>query len=88
MNQTLFAMGAIVVFGAIYVVIPLVAEAFRHWRAPRRVPCPQKGTLATVSVEPWRAALTSIVRRPTLRVKDCSFWPECSGCDEGCRSSL
>ena len=79
---------AILAIGLVYVVVPLAIEAHRNWVAPRQVTCPQKQLAAEVTVKPWRAAFTSLARKPWLEVKACTFWPECRGCDESCKKSF
>jgi hypothetical protein len=88
MTMPYTVIGAMLAIGVIYVVIPLLVGAYRTWHAPRLVACPHQGVAAEVTVKPWRAAATSLFRKPWLEVKSCTFWPECHGCDEGCRKSI
>jgi hypothetical protein len=88
MPSPLPAIAGVLAVGAAYVATPLVLEAHRKWRGSRRVTCPHKLAAADVKVKTWRAALTSLVRNPSLQVRDCTFWPECRDCDQACRASL
>jgi hypothetical protein len=77
----LLAIGGIAV---LYVLMPMVAQVFAHYRKPRVVRCPETGAAAQVQVDAWRAAKTSVPGPPELRVMNCSRWPERMGCDETC----
>lgn len=88
MSKPFILIGAIVAIGLVYVAIPMAVEAYRHWVRPRIVTCPHQHVAAEVTVKPWRAALTSLIRKPSLAVKSCTYWPECHGCDESCRDEL
>ena len=85
MTKPYAVIGVMLAIGLIYVAIPLFVGACRTWRAPRFVTCPHQHVGAEVTVKPWRAALTSLFRKPWLKVKSCTFWPECRGCDESCK---
>ncbi len=65
---------------AIYILLPIIcvlfafaSDTFRRYRGSRILQCPETGTKATISIDAHRAALTSVVDRPRLRVKTCSL---------------
>lgn len=74
----------IIAVGAIYVGAPLTMEAYHLWKSPRTVDCPAAGAPADVTVKPWRAALTSLFSKPSLKVRSCTLWPGREGCDRAC----
>ena len=74
----------IVVVALVYVVLPVVGDAFRRFRAARRVTCPEAGVAAEVGIDAPHAALTAAYRDPELRVRSCSLWPQRDGCAQRC----
>ena len=79
-------LAAIVAVAMLYVVLPVVGEVFLRFRAKRGLRCPETGANAEVGLDARWAAFTSAFRHPILRVKNCSLWPERSGCEQGCLS--
>jgi hypothetical protein len=75
---------AVVALGALYVLMPLMADTFRRFRSPRMLSCPETGGKAEVGIDASRAALTSAFGQPLLRVKSCSLWPEKEQCKQEC----
>jgi hypothetical protein len=74
----------IVLLAVAYVVLPAMIDAFLRFRDRRTVRCPETGLMASVSIDAKHAALTAIPGPPTLKVADCSLWPELHGCEETC----
>ena len=72
---------AVVVFG---VACQKFRKTFLIYRGARLVPCPETRQPAAVQLEAWHAALTGIFRRPALRVRTCSRWPERTSCGQSC----
>lgn len=87
MKDPLLVAFAIVALGLLYVVMPVVVEAFLRFRRPRPLRCPQTGSQVRVSLAAGRAGLTSAFGSPRLRVAACSLWPEKQGCEQGCLRS-
>ncbi len=77
---------AIVVVAVVYVLVPVVVEAFVRFRVKRRFICPETGATAEVGIDAHRAAVAAAIGRPVLRVKTCSLWPERRGCGQTCLS--
>lgn len=77
---------AIVGLAMIYVLFPVAAHTFQHYRKKRVLPCPEETTLAEVNVDARHAAFSSTLGKPILRVRDCSLWPKRRGCRERCLS--
>lgn len=80
----LLLIAGIVAFGLIFVVAPVVIDAYRQYRYRKVITCPQTHGLAEVSLDASQAALGAAVGRPVLRVRKCSLWPKRKGCDEKC----
>lgn len=87
MNGPLIAVGAVMALGLMYVLVPLAAHTFQRYRNRKVLHCPQTQGLAEVDIDAPRAALSSLFRRPILRIKDCSLWPGRKGCDQDCTKS-
>ena len=76
--------GAIVAVGALYVVLPVVADAYRRFRGTRLVTCPETHQAAAVEVNARRAAFKAAIGRNELSLRDCSRWPEREDCGQEC----
>lgn len=79
-----FVLGAIVGVGMLYVVVPVVASAYRRFRGTRVVTCPETRDGAAVEVDARHAALTAALGGTELRLQDCSRWPERESCGQEC----
>jgi type II secretory pathway pseudopilin PulG len=62
----------------------LVARQYRRWRGTRIVTCPKDQATAAVEVAALSATRASLSREPTLRLSDCSRWPEGADCGQAC----
>jgi hypothetical protein len=78
----------IAALAAVYVLLPVVGDAFRRFRASRMLVCPKTGTAAQVAPDAAHAALTAAYGRPRVRIARCSLWPERQGCDQDCRAQV
>jgi len=72
------------VLAALYVVTPVVAAAWSHYRRYRRLRCPVEGVEARVRVDAGRAAIGEAFGRPALEVERCSLWPKRWLCQQAC----
>ena len=59
-------------------------RAYVKLRGTRVVACPETEQPAAVELAPWQAAITAIVREPSLRLRDCSRWREIAPCQQAC----
>jgi hypothetical protein len=84
MKTALITIAAVVALGGFYVLLPLVINTFQRYRNKRVMTCPETEGLAEVDIDSRRAALTSAIGRPILRIKNCTLWPKRKGCDEEC----
>jgi len=84
MKAALITMAMVLALGGLYVLLPLVVHTFQRYRNKRVMTCPETGGLAEVDIDSRRAALTSAIGRPLLKVKNCTLWPKKKGCDEDC----
>ena len=74
----------ILAVGILFVLLPVMAYTFARYRAPRVLACPETGEQVRLGLDATRAALTSALGRPRLRVRWCSLWPGRSGCGQTC----
>jgi len=70
------------------VVVVQAALAWRRWRGTRLVTCPETLRPAAVDMDLRHAVLGSMAGRPDLRLRDCSRWPERSGCGQVCLTQV
>lgn len=75
---------AILAIGAVFVLLPVALTAWAEHRQARSVVCPETGRLASIGLDPGRAARGAIFGKEWLSVEDCSLWPEKKGCAEAC----
>jgi hypothetical protein len=61
---------------------------WRRWRGTRLVTCPETGRPAAVDMDLRHAIGGAISGRPKLRLRDCSRWPERSGCGQECLAQV
>jgi len=80
----LMTITAIVLFGALFVLLPLAMHALQRHSRKRVLACPESGGLAEVDIDAPRAALSAVAGRALLKVKNCTLWPERKGCQEEC----
>jgi len=86
-NPWIVVVGVVIV-GLAYVLFPVVADTYLRFRTKRRLACPEGRVQAQVGLDAAYAALTAAFRRPLLRVKKCSLWPEREACEQSCVSEL
>jgi hypothetical protein len=79
----LVALAALAALGLWYVL-----RVYFEYKGTRIITCPETKRPAAVEVDAKRAALTSCRGRVSLRLRDCSRWPERAGCDQACLSQI
>ena len=65
-----------------------LVRAYSKYRGSKIVTCPETGRPAVVEVDALHASLTSTVRLPDIRLKDCSRWPINKQCGQECLTDL
>ena len=88
MEMVWILIGAVILLGVFYVLLPRVTYMFRHYRKKRVIRCPETGMLVEVDVDPRLAALSSPFGKPLLRVKNCTLWPKNKDCDQECLNDV
>lgn len=86
-NTTPAVLATAFVWIAVFLAVP-VWEAWRRWRGTRLVTCPETRRPAAVHMDLRYAMVGAIVGRPELRLRDCSRWPERSGCGQTCLAEV
>jgi len=59
-------------------------RAYFNFRGKRLVTCPETHNAAAVDVAAGEVAVGVFVNEPTLRLKECSRWPERQNCGQEC----
>jgi len=67
----------------IFRAVPAV-RAYLDYRGKRLVTCPETKKTEAVDVNATEAALGAFLREPTLRLQQCSRWPERQNCGQEC----
>lgn len=85
----LLGIGALVViFGVLlFRVIPAL-QIYSTYRGRRLVKCPETKETAAVGVAAGKAAATALWSDPTLRLEQCSRWPERQNCGQECLQQI
>jgi hypothetical protein len=84
MSNPWLVIAGVAALAVVYVLLPVVAEAYRAVRGTRRVRCPGTGGRAQVGLDAAHAAWTASYGRPRLRVARCSLWPGRARCGQTC----
>lgn len=71
----------------VFRAIPGVRAFFRY-RGKRLITCPETQKAAAVDVAAGEAAVGAFLTEPTLRLKECSRWPERAGCGQDCLQQI
>src|SRR5208282_627742 len=63
-------------------------RAYFEFRGKRLITCPETHKPAAVDVAAGEAAVRAFLSEPTLRLKQCSRWPERQGCGQECLQQI
>ncbi len=63
-------------------------RAYFHFRGKRLVTCPETHKPAAVNVAAGEAGLGAFFNEPTLRLNQCSRWPERQNCGQDCLQQI
>jgi hypothetical protein len=88
MQKPLLLIAAIAALGLIYVVVPVMLDAFMRYRKSRSVDCPEAKHPATVQIDAKAAAKAAALDKAELRITQCSLWPERSACRRHCLAQV
>ena len=84
MTNALMLIAVIVLFGLLFVVVPVVFDAYQRYRQRKAITCPETSGPAEVALKTRLAAFGAAFGKPWLQVGNCSLWPKKQGCDEKC----
>jgi hypothetical protein len=69
---------------AVLVAFVILGRKYVRYRGDRVITCPENQRPAGVRLDAAHVLLTSIERKPDLRLKSCSRWPERQDCGQEC----
>jgi len=84
MTSALMLVAVIVLFGLLFVVVPVIFDAYNRYRERKVITCPETRDPAEVALKTRLAAFGAAFGKPWVRVGNCSLWPRKQGCDEKC----
>jgi hypothetical protein len=90
MTVTMFVTLVVVVLAVglfIFRAIPGI-RAYFSYRGKRLITCPETHKAAAVDVAAAEAAAGAFLSEPTLRLKECSRWPERQNCGQECLQQI
>jgi nucleotide-binding universal stress UspA family protein len=74
----------IAAIAALFVVLPVAATTFSHYRRAWRIRCPADGADAQIAIDAPRAAIGEVLGRSWREVARCSRWPTVRLCKQEC----
>lgn len=83
-ENPMMLLGALLSLAALFVFAPVALHVYGRYRERCALRCPETGRLTSVQVDAGRAARSSLVGDPKLRVRDCARWPAKKDCDQKC----
>ena len=87
MNTGILAVVALLTVVLVYAAIRFLTRYIRL-RGQRVITCPETSKPAGVELSAARDAATALVGGTSLRLRDCSRWPERAGCGQECLSQI
>jgi len=91
MTVSVLTISIVVLVLAVGLVIFRAIPGFRAYfkfRGERLVTCPETHKAAAVGVGAGEAALGAFLKEPTLRLVECSRWPERANCGQECLQQI
>jgi hypothetical protein len=88
MNAAAYVIIAAIVATALYFCIRRLVNSFSKFGGSRAVTCPDNGKRTLVEVDAMHATLTSALKRPDIRLQNCSRWPLKQDCGQECLVNL
>jgi hypothetical protein len=70
------------------IVLGVYLRTYWKLRGDRVIRCPENREIAAVVVDARRAGITAILGEPTLRLRDCTRWPQRQDCGQECLSQI
>lgn len=79
----------LVIAGGLFILraVPGI-RAYSNYRGKRLITCPETHNPAAVDIAAAEAAVGVFVNEPTLRLKECSRWPEHQDCGQDCLQQI
>lgn len=84
MEGPLLAITAIAVVGLLFVIAPVMFDAYRKYRRRQVIICPETKAPAEITLDARRAAVGAAFGRTLIFLKGCSRWPKRKNCEQRC----
>ena len=88
MTAIVWLVVALLAVAALWLGVWPVLRVYRKYRGTRIITCPETKRAAAVEVDARRAALSLARGKMSLRLRDCSRWPERQGCGQECLGQI
>lgn len=75
---------SIALFACFFLLLPVALATYTDYRRSKTLRCPETGGPASVRFDAGRAVKGALFGKVTLRVAECSLWPEKKGCAGAC----
>lgn len=87
-SNSLYLITTVLMMLAVVFAIRSFVRARLRYGGAQRIICPETGKTAMVEVDAVRAALTSTIGQPDIRVESCWRWPLKENCGQECLTQL
>ncbi len=86
----LYTLALFLACAALCLLAPAIylAMTWGHYRGLHVVTCPETHAPVAVALDARRAAVTTLARRPRLRLVACSRWPQRQDCAQECTRQI
>ncbi|HEY2990498.1 MAG TPA: hypothetical protein VGL11_22470 [Candidatus Binatia bacterium] len=88
MIMPVIAVVAMLVLGALFVLIPVACDTYRRFSRRLILNCPETNLMARICIDARHAACSSLFGPARLKVSDCTRWPMRKDCAQDCLSRL
>ena len=88
MDAAFYLVAILIILVAVYPVFHTMVSTYLRFRTARVITCPETQQPVTVEVNATRAALLLLAGTRSLRLKNCSRWPEHRDCGQHCGTQL
>ena len=86
--MVVYIVTAVLVLTGLYLLLRAAGSSYLQFRGTRIITCPETNEPAAVKVSAGYAALSSVLLDPTLRLRQCSRWPERQDCGQQCLKQI
>jgi hypothetical protein len=88
MTTGIYLTCVLVALSVLYLVLRPLLHAYLKFRGTRVITCPETRKPAAVEMDAKHAAVTAVLGKESLRLSNCSRWPERRHCGQECLQQI